>query len=208
MTSARSGDTSQNPTFLEDVEVNYQLTTRDTRLEQIRRNSLPGVRALFRRKGLKGADIDDLAQEVILKFARYSDYIEPHNLHSYIMHIAATIAVDHSRRKSYHEKTGILGHTEGDDRDILERDTLSPLFDNTPPGPETAALNRARSEQLYQALRQLPERDRTILTLHYLQEYPYAAIGKALQMSEKAVNMAAIRACRKLKDILGSEDAL
>lgn len=188
--------------------MSYQVTTRDTRLEQIRRQSLAGVRALFRRKGLNGDDINDLTQEVMIKFERYMDRIEPHNVHSYIMHIAATIAVDYSRRKSRHERSGVLGHTEDDNRDILERDTLLPLFGTTPPDPEAALLERARTERLYEALRQLSDRDCTILVLHHLQGYPYAAIGGALQMSEKAVNMAAIRACRKLKEILGSEAAL
>jgi len=52
---------------------------------------------------------------------------------------------------------------------------------------------------LEQALAQLSERDRAIVTMHYLQEMPFDQIGQALGISTECAKKACQRAIAKLQ---------
>jgi RNA polymerase sigma-70 factor (ECF subfamily) len=55
------------------------------------------------------------------------------------------------------------------------------------------------------ALGALPERDREVLVLRYLEQLPAQEVGAVLGLNEEAAKKRALRALRRLRSLLGDE---
>ena len=62
-----------------------------------------------------------------------------------------------------------------------------------------------RAEKLRAALAQLPESQRTVVELHWLQELPFAEVARVVGANEGAVRVRAHRAYKKLRELLEPE---
>ena len=64
-----------------------------------------------------------------------------------------------------------------------------------------------RAADVIRALKQLPRRQRAVVILFYLEDRPALEIARLLEMSAATVSVHLHRARRKLRDLLGGDDA-
>ncbi len=154
-------------------------------------------RMLARRTGrAKDADVDEIVAEVFLALVRRDRillhrYNPEYRLSTYLGVICRTEVLRHLRRGNRLprelEETGYLPQKPG---------TL---------GPARTLEDQERThaiETLRDALRQLPERDRDLLTMKYLDGMDYRAIGEALDVNPESVGQFLHRAKAKLAKLV------
>jgi len=125
------------------------------------------------RTGMRRELAEDLTQEVFLKaWDKYSSFDTDRSFQAWIYSIAHNHLVDHYRLKRY------------------EYD-LEAIADKT--------AEEDFSWELWQILNRLPELDREILSLKYLQGFSYKEIAEMLVKTEEAVRVAAHRAIKRLQ---------
>lgn len=71
--------------------------------------------------------------------------------------------------------------------------------------PDTMAEDTMVRRKLHQAVEQLPERERTIVHLYYMQARSLKSIGRALGISESRASQLRHRAIRRLRSALNQE---
>jgi RNA polymerase sigma-70 factor, ECF subfamily len=79
-------------------------------------------------------------------------------------------------------------------------------FASNAPGPEAIAALDDEKRRIIAALRELPRRQREIVTLFYLEEVPRAEIAEALGVTEEAVKIALRRARAALRRALDGRE--
>lgn len=72
-------------------------------------------------------------------------------------------------------------------------------------GPATQAVRAERRQAVHDALAALPEPDREVLVLRYLEQLGPGEIAAVLGLSEGAVKMRHLRALQKMQGILGKD---
>jgi RNA polymerase sigma-70 factor (ECF subfamily) len=73
-------------------------------------------------------------------------------------------------------------------------------------GPSARLRRRERSERVRAALEKLPERDREVLVLRFLEDLSTAEAAAVLGVGEGAVKMRVMRALQRLRDLLDEGD--
>jgi RNA polymerase sigma-70 factor (ECF subfamily) len=74
-------------------------------------------------------------------------------------------------------------------------------------GPSADLQRQERRARVRAALERLPERDREVLVLRYLEQLSTAEVAEVLAVGEGAVKMRLLRALQRLRDTLqNSED--
>ena len=144
---------------------------------------VPVLRAYFRRRA-HPADVEDLAQEVLLSMqARVS--LEPiENVDGYVFTIASHVLSKHlARDRRASDVVVHLGHVE------TSQDDLS---------PERQALARAELDQARRAILKLPDRTRSIFIAHRFEHETYAEIAVRFGLSVSAVEKHIMKAMRAL----------
>jgi RNA polymerase sigma-70 factor (ECF subfamily) len=143
-------------------------------------------------------DTEDVAQEIILQMYKSLPSLKSPYAFSAWMH---RIIVNTCYR--YNERNG--GKPNGpslDEEDVEVEDTDSDV------SPEKSAEKAAQSEELMTAIRQLPEKQRISLIMHYYDEMKFSQIGEALNISEKTASSNVTKAKKNLKKILGSKNKI
>lgn len=150
-------------------------------------------RMLHRRTGrARDADVDEIGAEVFLALVRrdrilLKRYDPQYRLSTYLGVICRTEVLRHLRRGNR------LPHDLEEPGRLPERDgTL---------GPSRALEDRERVAaitSLREALEQLEERDRLLLTMKYLDGMDYRSIGDALGINPESIGQFLHRAKRKL----------
>jgi len=82
----------------------------------------------------------------------------------------------------------------------------APNLAGTQPGPEEMAVRQEEVNMLLARLSELPERDRTILTLRFAGELSHREIGQVLGIQEGASAVALLRALRRLRQSYQGEE--
>lgn len=154
-------------------------------------------RMLARRTGrARDADVDEIVGEVFLALVRRDRillhrYDPQYRVSTYLGVICRTEVLRHLRRGNRLprelEQTGHIPQRAG---------SLGPartLEDQE----RTAAI-----ESLREALRKLPERDRALLTMKYLEGMDYRAIGEALDVNPESIGQFLHRAKAKLAQLV------
>jgi RNA polymerase sigma factor for flagellar operon FliA len=72
-------------------------------------------------------------------------------------------------------------------------------------GPDSMVQETMVRKLLHQAVEDLPERERTIVHLYYMQQHSLKSIGKALGISESRASQLRHRAIRRLRTVLREE---
>jgi RNA polymerase sigma-70 factor, ECF subfamily len=82
------------------------------------------------------------------------------------------------------------------------RDELCAAGSASAPDPSGALSTAETIHQVHSAIRQLPQRDREIIVLRYLEELSIEEIGKALNLARSATDVRLTRARQRLEEIL------
>jgi RNA polymerase sigma factor for flagellar operon FliA len=92
--------------------------------------------------------------------------------------------------------TAVSGNTEK----LWEMADDDPSID-----PDSMAQDTLVRRMLYDAVEQLPDRERTIVHLYYMQSRSLKSIGRALGISESRASQLRHRAIRRLRNVLNEE---
>ncbi len=128
---------------------------------------------------------EDLTSTVFLKALRWLREDQgAASARSWLYATARTTIVDYWQAQSQYEMHSLSG---------LEEQLL--------PSDDTASANQQVEMRVQYLLSLLPERDRTILTLHYLQGYSAAEIASALGTSAGHIRVLQLRALRRAAQV-------
>ncbi|EMT50137.1 MULTISPECIES: RNA polymerase sigma factor [Brevibacillus] len=152
----------------------------------------PRVMSIIRRLVSSYHDAEDLHNEIWLKVAQNLHKYDPTlPFHSWLYRIASNACIDFLRKR----------------REIaLEDEQLHQHVHKRPSGPvkspELFLLEKESYSELTALLDCLPETDRLILTLRFVQEMSYDEIGSIVGMSKNTVGTRLFRARKQLKEQL------
>jgi RNA polymerase sigma-70 factor (ECF subfamily) len=146
------------------------------------------VRRVGWRMGLRGADVDDVAQETFLKLWNNPGQIrDAAALKGWLVRVASNLVMDRFRKKPM------------DDLEAAEN-----VSDGSPPADDVMERNWAARE-VDQAIRSLPDRQRLALTLVHFEQMGNIAAAAAMDLNIDALESLLSRARRALKDKLKSK---
>jgi len=150
---------------------------------------LPSMLAVARRMLRDEAEAEDVAQEAMLRLWRSSERLEigDYGVRPWLRRVVSNLCIDRVR---------------------AARNTT--VTDEVPEQPQPAlqvvSLERQEaSTRVNQALKALPDRQRTALVLFHYEGLSQIEIGKALGVSDEAVESLLSRARRSLKTALAGE---
>lgn len=163
-------------------------------LDQLVRRHQPEVSRLLWRFARRHADLDDLVQEVFLRVVRALPRWQPHQpfVH-WLRRVTVNVGRDHCRREVVRLRW-------------LAEPVSSP-DGSASPAPEATDLSAdpsacAAAREAKELLARLPPDDRTLLTLHHLEGWDFATIGRHLGWSAPVTKLRAFRARRRLRSLL------
>jgi RNA polymerase sigma-70 factor (ECF subfamily) len=153
---------------------------------------LQQISILLRRvigKRLPASDIEDVVQEILISVhkARHT-YDGKRPLMPWVMAIAGFRINDHLRRL----------YRRG--QDTVDVENIAQTLAND------VTESHDDSESIDELLKEVPERQRRILTMMYVEGHTAKETGRRLAMNESAVKVAAHRAIKKIRDRLGTEN--
>jgi RNA polymerase sigma factor (sigma-70 family) len=139
-------------------------------------------------------EAEDLTQEVFVDvFLSMENFKAQSKLSTWIYRIAVNKALNHQRFKKAKKRLGA----------VLSIFNLSPA-DNAPDfiHPGILLENKELSESLYQAINQLPEKQKTAFVLRQLEDLSYIEIAEVMQTTTPSVESLLFRAKQNLQKIL------
>jgi RNA polymerase sigma factor (sigma-70 family) len=142
---------------------------------ELARKHRPALLRYFRRKGLRPPDDEDAAQEVFIRLARREGLAEQvGRFDAYLFATAANVALDLRR----------LGQVRAAGRHDSYDEAVHGLSDHD---PEEILQGREALDLVVVALKELPERTRTIFVLARLEQMKQAEIARRLGVSLNTV---------------------
>jgi len=150
---------------------------------------LPGVLALARRMLRNEADAEDVAQEALLKLWRSRDALEvgPYGLKPWLRRVVSNLCIDKMRSSQRLTVTD----------DVPEQ---------AEPADQLAQVEaQDASRRVEGAIKVLPDRQRTALTLFHYEGLSQIEVGRIMGVSDEAVESLLARARRTLKAALRDE---
>lgn len=142
-------------------------------IEQVVRRHEGGLRRFIAVRVGGGADVDDLVNEVFLRFARRPPNEAVERLDAYLFQTAANLIRDRAR----HQKVRRLAAVEIEDAAAAQ----------APISPEQTLIDREALAQVRQALADLPERTRHVFLLYRIDGLRHQAIAEAMGVSISTV---------------------
>lgn len=153
-------------------------------------------------------DPSDVVQESLAEAnARLSDYVRdrPLPFYPWMRRIAADRITDAYRRHlgagrrsvKREEPPGLPGESVVELANRLAAPTS---------GPSARLHRQERSGRVRDALKSLPEKEREVLVLRYLEDLSTADAAAVMGVSESAIKMRLVRALQRLRDVLDEED--
>lgn len=150
---------------------------------------LPGVLALARRMLRNEAEAEDVAQEALLKLWRSRDALEVglYGLKPWLRRVVSNLCIDKMRSSQ---------------RLIVTDD----VPEQAEPAEQLAQLEaQDASKRVEGAIKALPDRQRTALTLFHYEGLSQIEVGRIMGVSDEAVESLLARARRTLKEALRNE---
>jgi RNA polymerase sigma-70 factor, ECF subfamily len=152
-------------------------------------------------------DPSDVVQEVLLDAAAQLDtYIRDRPIPFYplLRRLAAGRLAD-AYRRHVRAKRRSVGREEPPglpDESVVELADRLLAHEN---GPGTGLSRRERRDAVRGAVDKLPDRDREVLVLRFLEDLSTAETAAVLNVGEGAVKMRVVRALGRLRDLLGED---
>ncbi|MCB9596510.1 MAG: RNA polymerase sigma factor [Sandaracinaceae bacterium] len=136
---------------------------------------------------------DELAREVVQQtffqvHAARNDFHQDRKLRPWVFTIAMNLVREHYRKQKRRSETGL-----DEAREPAVQGERGPIE------------QRQRVELLRAALERLPDTQREVVELHWLEERPFAEVAEIVGSTEGAVRVRAHRAYKRLKELLGKE---
>lgn len=153
-------------------------------------------------------DPSDVVQESLVEAAaRLSEYVRdrPLPFYPWLRRIATDRLADVGRRHLHAGRRSV----EREEPPGLPGESVVELVDRllAPHSGPSARLRRAeRRDRVRLALESLPERDRDVLVLRYLEDLSTADAAAVLGIGEGAVKMRLVRALQRLRDVLDEDE--
>ena len=140
---------------------------------------------------------EDVAQETFLRVYRGKDrYDATRPFRPWLFSIAVRLASNRLRDQKRHPRVALEGEQDEDgDRQALDLSDTSPL-------PHAELERRHLAERVKEALKVLPETQRTAVLLARFEGLSYAEIAEAMGTSVTAVKLLLFRARQTLKKVL------
>lgn len=136
-------------------------------------------------------DVDDVAQDVFVQAWRaLPKFRQDARFSTWLYRIATNMAI-----KQWHRMKRRAQTVSEEELPNTVRAALAIME----PSPEDVAAQRARDKALRAAIDRLPEKQRTVILLHYFEEYTCEDIGALLGCSVGTVWSRLHYGCRKLK---------
>jgi RNA polymerase sigma-70 factor (ECF subfamily) len=136
-------------------------------------------------------DADDAVQETFARvYTRLHTYSPPGRFGSWLLAICSHWCIDTLRSRRSRIRTVTLGMVVESEQFISEL-----------AGPEEAVIRHSSREEVAGWLGTLPAQYRTVLALHYAQEYSYSEIAQALNVPLSTVRMRLFRARAALRTL-------
>ncbi len=165
-------------------------------LVRIRGNIIDKVRSqdfLPRSVRRKIRDVKEAQEELKRQFGRAATYTEVANYLGIEKERVEQLMAEDTTITSLYDKKG------ASDGDIEVIDTIE---DSHTLAPHEQLENKDVKKELEEALKRLPERERTIMVLYYHENMTLKEIGDAINVSESRVSQLHAQAIMKLKNIL------
>ncbi len=163
-------------------------------LDRLLRRHHPELSRLLWRFARQPAELDDLVQETFLRVLRGLPRWRPDQpfVH-WLRRIAVNVGRDHHRREATRRRW------TAEPAQAASGESTPPL-EPVDPAPDPAA--RAAAEEFKNLLAHLPPDDRTVLTLHHLEGWDFATIGRQLGWPAPLARLRAFRARQRLRALL------
>lgn len=132
------------------------------------------------------SDVEDTVAEVFLRAwkARQSFTFQGYRYLSWLLRIAQNMIISKSRRP-IKEEPGLDGHDRLDD-DLADR-----------------VVDHLVGSSLRSALSELPQRQRTVLELRFIEDLSSAEVGDIMGLSSDAVRQLTVRSLRQIRSMVG-----
>lgn len=163
-------------------------------LDEWARRYRAALLSFFRRRLPRGADEEDLVQEVFLRLSRRGDLEAVRNADAYVFQAAGNTLKDWGRRQSVRPPSGSGGELDGNIRDEAQ------------PTPEQNVISHQRMQALLAILDALPARTRSVFVLYHFEHYPHAEIAARLGIAVRTVEDHVARANIRLSAALSHDD--
>lgn len=142
------------------------------------RREQPRLRAWLRRQVPDPHDIEDILQDAFYEFVVASRLIQPvHNAGAWLFTVIRNRVTDQHRRRAY-RRAGAPGEHPGDDASSFED-----LLPDPAAGPEEAYLRKRLIQALEDAVRALPDDQRTVFIAHEIDGVSFKAMADATGQS-------------------------
>ncbi len=144
-------------------------------------------------------DAEDVAQEVFIQVYRsIHSFKGESKLSTWLYRIATTRALDLLRSRKSKKRFGFMQKLFGEGNEPLHE---LPDFHH----PGVALDKKENAARLFKAISELPENQKTVFTLHKLEDLSYQEISEVMQTSVPAVESLMHRAKQNLRKILGKQ---
>jgi RNA polymerase sigma-70 factor (ECF subfamily) len=156
-------------------------------------------------------DASDVVQDVMLEASqRMTDYINSPNMpfHLWLRQLAKDRIIDMHRRHRGAQRRSVdreqnLGGLNTDDRSAAD---LAELLRDAELTPAAATIRREMEERFLKALGELDDADREIIIMRHFEHLGNGEVAEALELSSAAAGMRYLRAIRRLREVLGTDD--
>ncbi len=156
-------------------------------------------------------DASDVVQDVLLEASqRLAEYIRSPSMpfHLWLRQLAKDRIIDMHRRHRTAQRRSVdreqnMTSFKGDDQSAAD---LTALLRDAELTPAASALRKEMEERFVLALDQLDENDREMIIMRHFEHLGNGEIAEALGLSAPAAGMRYLRAIRRLRELLGTDD--
>ena len=157
-------------------------------------------------------DASDVVQDVLMEASqRLKDYLANPAMpfHLWLRQLAKDRIIDMHRRHRAAQRRSVdrEQNMSGLGNDEQSAADLAALLKDAELTPAAAALRREMEQRFLVALDQLEENDREIVVMRHFEHLGNSEVAEALGLSPPAAGMRYLRAIRRLRELLGGDDA-
>lgn len=156
-------------------------------------------------------DASDVVQDVLLEASqRLSEYIRSPSMpfHLWLRQLAKDRIIDMHRRHRAAQRRSVdreqnISSFASDDQSAAD---LTALLRDAELTPAASALRKEMEERFVLALDQLEESEREIVIMRHFEHLGNGEVAEALGLSAPAAGMRYLRAIRRLRELLGTDE--
>lgn len=175
----------------------------------------PAIRRLIQMRLDKAlarrVDASDVAQDVLFEASRrMDDYIQNPSMpfHLWLRQLARDRIIDMHRRHRGAQRRSVdreqhVASLGGDDRSAAD---LAGFLKDAELTPAAATLRREMEDRFLLALNELSDDDRELIMMRHFEHLGNSEVAEALGLSAPAAGMRYLRAIRRLREALGTDD--